>query len=271
MSDTHTQIPAEVPLGDLLIHAGDMCNVGDVTELQAQIDWLKSLPHKYKVVMGGNHDAYLDPRSRRTLPHDKQSGTLEWGDIHYLLHSEVTLTFPEHGSRRLKVYGAPQVPIPQALQSPDHAFRYDRGQDAWSDTIPSDVDIVITHTPPKWHKDLPIGLGCEWLLKEVWRARPRLHIFGHIHADPGVETVLWDSVQVGYERICMRCSEGLLAGLLNPVNWIDLTILCLRSLKNLAWSRLWGGEAAGASTMVNAALMSQETGKLAREPQVIMI
>jgi len=272
LSDTHTQIPAKVPLGDLLIHAGDMCNFGDVTELQAQIDWLKSLPHKHKVVISGNHDVYLDPRSRRTLPHaNKQFGTLDWGNIHYLLHHEVTLTFPEHGGRRLKVYGAPQVPIPKAPEGPEHAFRYDRGDDAWSETVPSGVDILITHTPPRWHKDLPVGLGCEWLLKEIWRVRPRLHVFGHIHADPGAETVLWDTCQVGYERICMRCSKGLLAGLLNPPNWIDLTLLCLRSLRNLAWSRLWGGETSEASTMVNAALMSQETGKLVREPQVIVI
>jgi len=248
-----------------------MCNVGDVTELQAQIDWLKSLPHKHKVVIGGNHDHYLDPRSRHTLPHHKQLGNLDWGNIHYLLHSEVTLTFPEHGNRRLKVYGAPQVPISKVLSGPEHAFRYDRDQDAWSETVPSDVDILITHTPPKWHKDLPIGLGCEWLLKELWRVRPRLHVFGHIHADPGDEPVLWDNCQKGYERICSRCSSGLLAGMLNPLNWIDLMTLCLRSLRSLVWSRLWGGEVSGASIMVNAALMSQETGKLVQKPRVIVM
>lgn len=268
LSDTHTQIPEHVPDGDLLIHAGDMCTLGDVTELQAQIHWLNSLPHKHKVVISGNHDAYLDPRSRQTLPRSKQGGKLDWGDLHYLQHSEVILKFPEHGARRLKVYGAPQVPI----DGPEHAFRYKKGQDAWTETVPSDIDILITHTPPRWHKDMPIGLGCEWLLKEMWRVKPRLAVFGHIHANPGQETVLWDDCQRLYENICTRSSEGLVVGLLNPWNWVDLIMLYLKSLRNLAWSRLWGGEASGrTSVMVNAALMSQQTGKLVRGPQTIVI
>ncbi|KAG9632525.1 hypothetical protein KCU69_g20257, partial [Aureobasidium melanogenum] len=56
LSDTHCQIPASVPDGDLLIHAGDLTQAGTPKELQAQLDWLNSLPHTHKVVIAGNHD-----------------------------------------------------------------------------------------------------------------------------------------------------------------------------------------------------------------------
>lgn len=266
ISDTHTQIPDEVPDGDVLIHAGDMCNTGDVVELQTQIDWLRSLPHQHKIVIAGNHDAFLDPRSRQTLHVDQRHGKLDFGDLQYLQHGDVELVFPAQGGRRLRVYGAPQVPI----DGPEHAFRYERGLDAWSETIPDDIDILITHTPPKYHRDLPAALGCEWLLKETWRVRPRLHVCGHIHAGSGVETVRWDDCQKVYERIRHRASRGWTGGVLNALNWLDLGLLYMMSLRNVIWSLVWGGETQG-GLLVNAALTSQETGRLEQKPQVVTI
>jgi len=42
---------------------------GTVEEIQKQIDWLASLPHREKIVIAGNHDSYFDPKSR--FPQDK--------------------------------------------------------------------------------------------------------------------------------------------------------------------------------------------------------
>src|ERR1700760_1851859 len=67
ISDTHTQEYKPIPDGDLLIHAGDMTDRGTVAEIQAQVDWIASLPHTYKVVIAGNYDTYLDQKSRATL------------------------------------------------------------------------------------------------------------------------------------------------------------------------------------------------------------
>jgi hypothetical protein len=267
LSDTHTQIPAEVPDGDLLIHAGDMGEMGDVEELQRQIDWLRSLPHAQKVVIAGNHDVFLCPKARQTLPPPSRSGKLDWGDINYLQNGAVTLPFPNCGNRRLKVYGAPQVPI----QGPEHAFRYGRSQDVWAETIPVDVDIVVTHTPPRFHRDLPVGLGCAWLLKETWRVRPRLHVFGHIHAAAGVESVPWDARQAIYERICEQCCEAKLGGVHIISNWLALWSLVFVCVRTTAWSLLRRDDNQGGSIMVNAALMSQETGKLEQRPSVVII
>ena len=57
LSDTHDQVPSEVPDGDLLIHAGDLTNPGTAASIQKQLDWLASLPHPHKIVVAGNHDS----------------------------------------------------------------------------------------------------------------------------------------------------------------------------------------------------------------------
>src|SRR5215469_6649139 len=53
IADTHTNV-ISIPNGDVLIHAGDLTNAGTVEEIQTQIDWLASLPHREKIVIAGN-------------------------------------------------------------------------------------------------------------------------------------------------------------------------------------------------------------------------
>jgi hypothetical protein len=48
VSDTHSQTPL-LPDGDVLIHAGDLCSWGAVTQLKVTVDWLLSLPHPKKM------------------------------------------------------------------------------------------------------------------------------------------------------------------------------------------------------------------------------
>ncbi|KAF7128406.1 hypothetical protein CNMCM5793_003136 [Aspergillus hiratsukae] len=62
ISDTHTLEWNEVPDGDLLIHAGDLCNDGSIREIQAAVDWLQTLPHPHKVT------ATLPPRPSQPSP-----------------------------------------------------------------------------------------------------------------------------------------------------------------------------------------------------------
>lgn len=265
ISDTHTKT-TDIPNGDLLIHAGDLTNAGTIEEIQAQIDWLHSLPHPRKIAIAGNHDTFLDARSRKTLPERGRSGKLDWRGIEYLQHSSIDVEFPSKGNRKLNIYGAPQIP---GCGGSEFAFQYQRRKDAWSSTVPIETDILVTHTPPKWHLDLPIGLGCEWLLSESWRVKPKLHVFGHVHAGHGSETVWWGDCQAAYERICER-DDGSLINLVKPSNWIDLARLCLFGGRDVIWSVLWGGEAYG-GVMVNSALMSQVTGQLVYKPQVVEI
>ena len=56
--------------------------------------------------------------------------------------------------------------------------------------IPSDVDVLITHGPPKGILDLTFRgdhSGCPRLLARVKEIKPKLHVFGHIHEGYGVE------------------------------------------------------------------------------------
>ena len=270
ISDTHC-LTCEVPDGDLLIHAGDMADNGTVAEIQAQIDWMAELPHQHKVAIAGNHDTFLDPRSRRSLSTEEQSETLDWRDIHYLQHSSITLSFSPLGEdslRTLTVFGAPQIP---QCGGSNFAFQYPRGQDAWSDTVPRDIDILVTHTPPKYHLDLfAPSLGCEHLLREAWDVRPLLHVCGHVHAGAGRETLHWDEMQTAYERAMAKKTGAFLGGLFNPWLWIDAVEVVLYGATGIVWDKIWGGEQRQ-TVLVNAALMFNNTGELGNEPQVVDI
>ena len=268
ISDTHCHKPATLPAADLLIHAGDLTNEGTVAEIQEQIDWLKSLEYRYKVVIAGNHDSYFDPRSRKSV--DK-AAQIDWGmpedGLRYLQHSTTLLSFPNKGGRELRIYGAPQIP---ACGGADFAFQYTRGQDAWSSTIPSDTDVLVTHTPPKCHLDLPRGMGCEWLLREIWRIRPRLHVFGHVHCGYGQEIAYWDYAQNVYEGLIKKRERGILGDLIAIWSWIDTAKLLVSSVLGILWSRVWGGS--GETTlMVNSALMVGSTGELRDTSQLVYI
>ena len=274
ISDTHTFKPpitssatrtedVALPPGDVLIHAGDLSNDGSFSAVQDQISWLSSLPYEHKLVIAGNHDSYLDPRSRHSKDHHK---SIQWGSVHYLQHSSLTLRFPQRG-RSLNFYGAPQIPM---CGGPDFAFQYQRGEDAWSNTIPLVTDVLITHTPPKFHLDLPNALGCEWLLKEIWKTRPRVHVFGHVHAGYGKQRVWWDGAQRAYERLRGRRKIWLIADFMDIRNWIDGLQLLTVGILGVLWSRIWGGEEAG-SILVNAALLYNNSGNLGNPPTVVDI
>lgn len=150
------------------------------------------------------------------------------------------------------------------------AFQYTRHQDGWTETIPRGIDVLITHTPPRWHLDQPAGLGCEWLLKEIWSVRPKLHVFGHIHAQPGVQSVWFDEGQAAYERICERSSKTLW-GIVSPLTWLDFMILVTSGVKNVAWTTLWGGQPTRGGFLVNAAQIVDATKQLDNEPKIVFI
>jgi Icc-related predicted phosphoesterase len=287
LSDTHSKVPRyAIPKGDLLIHSGDLTNTGTLASIQQTLDWLKTLQKpwpgssdgfRHIVVVAGNHDSYFDERSRSAHDRKNSHRTLNLGKIHYLQHSSVTLPFP--GDRNLKVYGAPQIP---QCGGKEFAFQYQRGQDAWTATIPDDVDVLITHNPPKWHLDLPAsgGLGDEFELKETWRVKPTLHAFGHVHSGHGVEPAWWDESQKAWEEYLaaaynkpaeVAASHRLpLTELLDlPLWWKGIESI-VADVRGLLWTRLWGGARQG-GYMVNGALTYQIGNQLWNKPKVVVL
>ena len=85
----------------------------------------------------------------------------------------------------IKFYGSPWQP-----EFYNWAFNLARGKvirEKW-DLIPEDTDVLITHGPPLGHGDITLGgefVGCKDLLEVIEKIRPKYHIFGHIHENPG--------------------------------------------------------------------------------------
>jgi predicted phosphohydrolase len=174
VADTHTfHRDLVVPDGDVFIHAGDMCRGGDLDELALNVEWLRSLPHRHKVLLAGNHDWAFqrDPAAARALV----------ADFVYLQDSEATLD-------GLRFYGAPWQP-----EFHSWAFNLPRGPAlaaVWS-KIPAGIDVLITHGPPDGIGDRVSdarGTGCVDLRRRITEVSPRLHLFGHIHQDGGLWT-----------------------------------------------------------------------------------
>ncbi|KAK3398143.1 Metallo-dependent phosphatase-like protein [Sordaria brevicollis] len=233
ISDTHSKELdlAKIPDGEggLLIHAGDLTEDGSKEAIQRQIDWLGEVKRRKGfervVVVGGNHDSWLDDRdegARRALFGDGEKGKLRWPEgVEYLdgvgMGSKqqeegegrqgedggvMTIEFKKSGGRKLNVWGWGGVP---RCGGPEHAYQYDRPSHPWTNRIPLSTDILITHTPPRHHLDL--DLGCAGLLSEIWRVKPKLHVFGHIHWGAGREAVYYDECQRAYESLMARGAD----------------------------------------------------------------
>jgi predicted phosphohydrolase len=171
-SDTHSRhARVAVPDGDIFIHAGDATMGGTVAELIEFNRWLGTLPHRKKIVCAGNHDFLFEknPSLARTL----------LTNATYAQDQLVT-------ALGLRIYVSPWQP-----RFFDWAFNLNRGAEIrrkW-DLIPGGLDVLVTHGPPLGILDVS-GLtgehvGCEELRAAVECARPRVHIFGHIHHSYG--------------------------------------------------------------------------------------
>ncbi|KAL0578414.1 hypothetical protein V5O48_003564 [Marasmius crinis-equi] len=220
ISDTHNTHESQPPLpdGDILIHAGDLTVSGTRHELDSVLSWLISQPHPHKFFIAGNHDTCLaDPETQQYI-------TLTYPGLTYLQENSAQVTI--YG-RTFCIYGSPYIP-----KHGSWVFQYLRVHPPWysaSDKptseyestriwsrIPALTDILITHTPPLAHLDLNQS-GCYALLTALWRIRPRLHVFGHIHAARGTEFVRWDRAQNAYEDVC--AGRGGWIGLMKLAWW----------------------------------------------------
>ena len=180
ISDTHGNLPRELPLGDVLVHCGDLSSRGTVEEINRTATWLRSQPHKHKVVIAGNHDFSLET----------PVGTACLDGLTYLCDSGTTL----YG---LRVWGSPWIPPFQQwafMRSDEERLQ------AW-ERIPADTDVLVTHCPPWRILDRTregLHVGCKLLLDRVTVLRPRLHVFGHIHEDGGRR---WKGTEIPTEFI----------------------------------------------------------------------
>ena len=240
VSDTHNNTP-RLPAGDVLIHAGDMTNQGSLSELRKTVEWIEAADFQAKIVIAGNHDLTLDPTfTRPTYTHRKPqedppnncSSSSSFAtslalltssrSITYLSHTSTTIRLPSRprsASRgeggpatSFKVFGSPHIP-----RLTNWAFGYDPDDEAGAaeelwDGIPADVDVLVTHTPPRGHcDDAGSRVGCEALRRRVGVVRPLLVVCGHVHEGRGAERVLWGERGKGAGEEGRDLSDGVLA------------------------------------------------------------
>jgi Icc-related predicted phosphoesterase len=175
-SDTHGlhhELPGGIPNGDILIHAGDFCRRGTLSEAREFNTFLGDLPHPHKIVIPGNHDwcAERDPDATRAT----------FTNAIYLLDEVVEVM-------GLTFYGSPWQPKPKFFTWAFQLAEREALREKWS-LIPPDIDALITHGPSLGIGDETWGgvkAGCAELLERVREVKPRLHVFGHIHEARGV-------------------------------------------------------------------------------------
>lgn len=167
ISDTHGQHESLVlPLGDILIHAGDCTNRGTRSESLEFMNWFESQPHKHKIFIAGNHDWYFESKEFRYS--EVPAG------VHYLNDSMVSI-------EGFNIWGSPIQP-----EFFDWAFNRKRGAEIkqhW-DLIPMETDILVTHGPVSGIHDTTVHgdkCGCVDLKNAVQHIEPQLFICGHIH------------------------------------------------------------------------------------------
>lgn len=230
VSDTHTETPHPspsihkpyrhpLPKSDIFLHAGDLTKIGRQAEHQIVVDMLKKdVQAEIKIVIAGNHDMTHDRQyyaARGVMRHG--SARLEDPEAIRALYTddaakdagivymeEEVRTFTLKNGAKFTVYASPYSP-----EFGGWAFAYERDEDRfnpnsgpiasrvnqWVPDFPS-VDIMVTHGPPigvldKVSWGMPVG--CENLLKACRRAKPRLHVFGHIHEAYGAVRRDWSS------------------------------------------------------------------------------
>lgn len=164
ISDTHGchRRLHDLPQADIIVHSGDFTMNGSEQEALDFMNWFCDLSYPQKIFICGNHDECLYGATIDGLD----------GNVHYLCNSGIEI-------EGLKFYG---VPMFMGDCITDRQTRHYAN-------IPDDTDILITHTPPFGILDFDdnINYGSEELLSRISVVRPRLNLFGHIHARHGIK------------------------------------------------------------------------------------
>lgn len=201
ISDLHGYTPL-LGGGDVLIIAGDSTARDDIREWQAFFQWLSAQKYAKKVLIGGNHDNFLQNHNLFEEFHIKS--LLEEGVFEYLFDSG----FEFEG---VKFWGSPWTAKFYGQNPECAAFsfvsRYQM-EEKWN-LIPDDIDVLITHTPSNGildHSTNSHRAGCE-MLENAIKTRLKnlkLHVFGHIHEGYGEQRTPLNCLHVNASQVDAR-------------------------------------------------------------------
>ena len=174
LSDTHrNHWNIKVPKCDLFIFGGD-AEINGILPLHDFNDWLGIIPAKHKIVVGGNHDTYLEFLGKDECKRLLTNCTYLENEFLYL--------------EGFKIWGSPFSPFFNNWSF----MRYDNDlKEIWA-TIPLETEILITHCPPFGILDQVLprddSQGSRTLKDRVKEVHPYIHLFGHIHEGYGQYT-----------------------------------------------------------------------------------
>jgi len=210
-SDTHNlHEGVKLPKCDIAIFNGDYSGRGNKFETLNFLRWYNKQDQcKYKVMVPGNHDICFDPR------HNGETHSQNWLDnMKKQFSNIIILNNNMVDIENVKIWGSPVTPWYHGERW-GHNMHEDEIHKIW-ETIPPNIDIVVTHGPVYGILDKVTDLetkkgkhvGCK-ILKDVLinRVKPQFHLCGHIHegygSTSGYGTVFINSsiVDLEYERV----------------------------------------------------------------------
>lgn len=193
ISDTHNKHrDVTLPPGDVLLHAGDFTLHGAPGEVRDFNEWLGTLPHKHKVVVGGNHDLTFDEDWYEANTEDwlRKTGEAEKADCSEVQKLLSNCTYLR--DELLEVEGVPIYATPVQPCIPGKRWAFNAEEPARRKAfaaIPDCTRILLTHTPPLNQGDRIVSgmhVGCAALAEAIQRVRPSFCVFGHVHEGYGV-------------------------------------------------------------------------------------
>lgn len=218
ISDTHTrESELSIPDADVLIHAGDVLFRNSDRHQNSSIGefsaWAEKQAPPIRILIGGNHDKVLEDMGK-----DMAKDAFSAGQ--YLQDESLELN-------GIRLYASP-LNIPYWRRpTTNHAFEKQdpAAYTALLAAIPEGIDILVTHTAPQGYLDLielksdgwlPIGyepghhhVGCPELAERVRAARPRYHVFGHVHRPLPRAVKGRDTIYINACSVCeLNPSEG---------------------------------------------------------------
>lgn len=180
LSDTHdfdftagTSHPLQLPTpkADVILHCGDLTQVGGVASFERAVKMLGNIDAELKLIIPGNHDLELDKtfwaarRNEEGSPKDPEDHDLAVKAMIGPLAAEARVTFLTEGTHAFTLKTGAKFLIYVSPYTPaygDWAFVYEPHQDRFNEpdqvgdgitsiateSIPDGIDIVMTHGPP---------------------------------------------------------------------------------------------------------------------------
>jgi predicted phosphohydrolase len=175
ISDTHG-LDLVMPVAEVMIHAGDMTMYGTWTETAGAGRMLGSEPYAAVLLVPGNHDNAFEYFSSPKA------------ENYFFLPNTHVLVDEAWEHKGFVFYGSPWTPLLKNMNR--NCMSYMRQEEELRhrfQQMPDEIDVLITHGPPKGILDN--GYGSEALREAIEKRKIRTHIFGHIHECGGMSLI----------------------------------------------------------------------------------